>query len=346
MCHVPTNPSQSRSRSPGILAFLALAMAPQAVLGQTQRLATGIDPAQDGYLAIRTDGHGSWSGFASPDPAEPCDLYNPVGPAEPGNATFTTFFYLFVGDSRREILHAEAQLGPPHLDPSLSSELLSTPVASDTNGDGVPDTLDSSFVVAAPGGETRLVFLLRQRVRAQPGGVSYVQLDATVRNDGPAKTRFALLRTWDADLPWSSAGGSEYYTNDEVGTTANGPEPGRFVFLREPDDVSLAVTLSGPQGSFYFGGKHGVEPAEGPPRYDFGTDIDWWLAHGTPHTWRNHIAGVGYDTDGASGPMPPGSTDPADAFAGLESAVSLKPGTSATLRFVHTYGQCVPAAIP
>jgi hypothetical protein len=274
-------------------------------------------------------------------------MFNPPGPADSANLTFSSFTYVFLGRSAREILSAAAQLAPPHLDSSLSSELLGEPTMSDTDGDGTSDTLDTVFRVTSPAGNIRLLFALRQQVTALPAAVSTVRLDYTVQNEASAKVRFSLLRTWDADLPWSAAGGSDYYSNDEVGTTANSAGPGRrFVFIREPDDPAAACALSGPQGCFYFGGKHGLEPENGPPAYDFGTDIDWWRAYGVPHTWRNHIAGVGYDTDGASGPTPPGSTDPQDAFGGLEAAVSLKAGESRSVTFVHTYGQSTPAMSP
>jgi hypothetical protein len=224
--------------------------------------------------------------------------------------------------------------------------VLSGPTPSDTTSDGIDDTLDSTFRVRSPDGATSILFSMRQQVRALPSGVSCVLINLQGLNEAPKKIRFSLLRTWDSDLQWSSSGGSAYYTNDEVGTTANSSDAARFVFVREPDDPAAAMTLSGPRGSFYFGGKHGIQPEDGPPAYDFGTDIDWWLAYGVPHTWRNHIAGVGYDTDGASGSSPPGSTDPEDAFCGLEAALSLKPGESKTVTFVHTYGQSTPAVLP
>lgn len=333
-----------RSRTILIIASALLAeTAHWSALAQPALIATGSDPSADGFLAIRSDAYASWSWFASPDPDAPADLFNPPGPAELGNPTFSTFFYMFVDRTQREILNNEAQTGPPHLDASLSSEVLVGPTPSDTNGDGIDDTLDSIFRVRSPDGGTQLLIALRQEVQALPSGVSFVQIDVHVTNEGARKIRFSLLRTWDSDLPWSATGGSAYYTNDEVGTTTNGADLGRFVFVREPDDPAAAVTLSGPRGSFYYGGKHGVQPEGGPPTYDFGTDIDWWLAYGVPHTWRNHVAGIGYDADGASGSSPPGSIDPEDAFCGLEKTLSLKSGASSSVTFVHTYGQSLPA---
>lgn len=331
---------------PAVALAAVLGISTHPADARTYLISTGGNPDSDGYLAVRTDAHGSWTWFDSPDPNTPPDLFNPPGPAEIANPTWTAVSYVFVGRMAREIFNAPAQLEPPHLDPTLASEVLGEPSLSDADGDGVPDTLDSVFRVASPLGDIQLLFALRQQVVALPSGVSFVRLDYTVQNVAASKIRLSLLRTWDADLPWSAAGGSAYYSNDEVGTTTNGPDPGRFVFIRELDDPAAAFTLSGPQGAFYFGGKRGVEPGNGPPAYDYGTDIDWWLAYGVPHTWRNHIAGVGYDTDGVSGSSPPGSVDPQDAFVGLEASVSLKAGESKTVTLTHTYGQSTPALSP
>ena len=80
--------------------------------------------------------------------------------------------------------------------------------------------------------------------------------------------------------------------------------------------------------------------------YGFGTDTQVWDAFGVPAGWVNHIAGVGYDTDGESGASPSGSTDPRDGFMGLSIDVSLGaglgPAASTTVIVHHTYGSTTP----
>ena len=108
------------------------------------------------------------------------------------------------------------------------------------------------------------------------------------------------------------------------------------------DPAATSITLSSSAADAYFGAKHGVQPAGGPPPYDFGTDTEVFDAFGVPASWVNNIAGVGYDMDGVSGIAPPGSTVPEDGFIGLGFTLSLAPGASTTVTILHTYGQESP----
>ena len=145
------------------------------------------------------------------------------------------------------------------------------------------------------------------------------------------------------------------FENDEVGTSTNGAGLGPYVFEQEASDPGItAVTLSSLQGNNYYGGKHGIDPDGGGVPYNFGTDLQIWNAFGVPDgsggddgsDWRNHIAGVGYDINGVSGPFPPGSTPPEDGFIGLDFLSELGPGESTTFTVFHTYGQNFPVPAP
>lgn len=305
----------------------------------TTFIATGPDSSADGYLELSPDDYGSWGSFAVDPPA--ADAFNPAGALSLQPVGFTAGFFLFVPDRlERELLSdiEEWQLGvglPPFdTDISLERSVTSPSVASDTNGDGVSDTLESSFRV--DGVSTALAFDLVQSV-SSVGGVAFLRQEYTVTNEDSAAVDLSLVRTFDGDLLWSGD-----FANDEVGTTMHSQTLGPFVFQQEASDPGVtAVTLSG-DGGDYYGGKQGLEPPLGPPPFGFGTDVQVWDAYGVPDSWRSYIAGVGYDTDGTSGVAPPGSTDPEDGFIGLDFPLSLGAGETTTVTVFHTWGQDTP----
>ena len=312
--------------------------APGAPLeGAPMTIATGPDNTVDGYLEIGADEYGSWGSFGLGGPYT--ELFNPATPdLDLLEASFTSGFFLFVPAlGQRELLSDngdwQAVFAP---DSSLERLVLSANVASDTNSDGVNDTLTSSFGVQ--GGGTALLFDLTQSVAALGGSVATMTQEYTVTNMGSSMVSFDLVRAYDGDMVWSGD-----FSNDEVGTSQLADGVGPFVFEQEvvPPGVT-AVTVSGSGAGDYYGGKNGVQPEGGPPPYGFGTDVQVWDAFGVPTSWRNHIAGVGYDTDGLSGPAPPGSIDPEDGFIGLDFSLTLAPDASTTITVVHTYGSSGP----
>ncbi|MCH7719605.1 MAG: hypothetical protein IH988_01260 [Planctomycetes bacterium] len=325
-----------------ICALLALVLSSSLAGAGPIRIATGVDSAADGYLDVAADEYGSWAVPFGGGEGPNDDHFNPVD-HDLAQAAFTSGFFLFVPSIRRELLSDNAdwqdQLGFSS-DSSLDREVTAENVASDTNDDGVDDTLTSSFrVFRVP--TLDLAFVLTQNVSSAGAGVAAIQQDYTITNNAAGTTSFTLVRTYDGDLLWDPA---QDFANDEVGTGTNAGGGDRHVFQQEPDAPGVtAVTLSSPTGGAYYGGKHGVEPEGGPPAYNFGTDVQVWDAYGIPESWRNHIAGVGYDTDGLSGSTPPGATDPTDAFMGLDFEITLEPGESATVSVSHTYGQNTPA---
>ena len=306
---------------------------------------TGPVAADDAYLLVSPDGYGAWAppfggGFG---PNE--DRFNPAGAPPLKKAAFTAGTMLFSGGVGRALLATSADWHGALGSGNLSTEITSDNVASDTNSDGVDDTLVSSFTVSA--GPVSLLFDLTQHVEelttlGPTDPIALLTQQYTITNDGPDPIDIELVRMFDGDLTWSGD-----FMNDSVGTGTNASAADRFVFEQEPGDPSTAITISSPQGAAYFGGKHGIDP-DGPggsPEYAFGTDVQVWNAFGVPNGWRNHIAGVGYDTDGESGASPAGSTTPFDGFIGLEIPVSLGAGETKTVTIYHTWGDNEPAPV-
>ncbi len=130
----------------------AILLSSSLAMGGNLPIATGPDPSVDGYLAVVPDEFGSW---ASTTYGGGGDTFNPSGPLTALDAAFTSGFLLFVpGLSQRELLSENPSWQAVFpADASLSSSVTSPLVASDSNGDGVDDTLASSFVVS---GERRI----------------------------------------------------------------------------------------------------------------------------------------------------------------------------------------------
>jgi MYXO-CTERM domain-containing protein len=320
-------------------AVLVLSSAANAVF---MPLATGPDPLVDGYLMISPDDYGSWAHTTFGGGG---DLFNPAGALGPLDATFTSGFFLFTGGGR-ELLSDNQVSWQDGLgfsgDGSLNRSIIAGLTTSDTNGDGIDDMATSSFAVT--GGPTNLRFELSQRVVSAGGGVSYMQQDYTVTNNGSEPIDMNLVRVFDGDLLWDPDGD---FGNDEVGTTMHGAGLGTYVFEQDASDPSItAITLSSLAGNAYFGAKRGVDPGGAGLPYDYGTDTEVWDNFGMPANWVNHIAGVGYNTNGVSGTNPPGSGDPADGYVGLGLDISLGSEDSMTFTVYHTYGQNTPIPTP
>ncbi len=289
-------------------------------------IATGADMSVDGFLSVSPDDFGQWASVTFSGGG---DIFNPAGAAPPLEATFTSALFLFVPTRSQRIVLTE---NPDHRaladDFSLTIAVTSPSVASDTNGDSVNDTLVSSF--SATGTDTALGFDLTQAVFSGLPGVAAIRQEYTVTNNAALPIDLVLARIYDGDLLWDGD-----FINDQVGTDWNAVGGDRFVFMQEAaDPEATSITLSDPTASAYFGGKNTVLPAGGPPPYGFGTSSDVFDAFGIPTTWINHVANVGYDTDGVSG-----TTPGEDGFIGLGGSGTLGPGESTTITTHHTYGQ-------
>ncbi len=330
------------------LLIAMIAIVPSiAALGAPVSLRTGASSAVDGYLEIVPDEYGSWAQpFATGGFGPNADQYNPIAGFQLRAVAFSSGFFLFTPNGQRELLSdnvdwqgvADGMGGPPFSDDmSLTRTVTSPNVASDTNGDGIDDTATSAFSVSGTG--TDLAFTLQQRVAIFSGAVSFMQQTYGITNNGAEPIDLTLVRAFDGDLIFTSTS----VANDQVGTTANGAGLGQYVFIQEPLNPALAITLSGgADGRFYYGGKDNFTPPNGGPPYDFGTDTEVWDAMGVPLSWQNNIATVGYNTNGVSGTV----AGALDAFIGLDFAFSLDPGASVSFDVFHTYGQATPVPEP
>ncbi len=293
-------------------------------------IATGTAQSVDGFLSVTPDDYGEW---ASTTFTGGGDIFNPAGAFAPLEATFSNALFLFVPSRSQRVILTE---NPSHVavafDGSLTLSVTSPLASSDTNGDTVDDTLMSSF--SATGTDTVLDFDLTQTVMSTSPGVAVLQQDYLITNNAAMSADIALAQVYDGDLLWDGD-----FSNDQVGTGFNAAGGEVFVFEQEAVDPATSITLSSPQANAYFGGRHGIQPALGPPPYDFGTDTEVFDAFGLPTSWVNHIAGVGYDTDGVSGTLPPGATSPEDGFIGLGFSLTLGAGQSTTITVRYTYGQ-------
>ena len=313
------------------------------VSGDPVFIATGPSSSVDGYLDVLPDVYGSYAVAFGGGPNWD-DHYNPVGPAGSQEAAFTSGLYLFVGDTQRELLSAHSGWqGTFPGDGSLDTIVTAANSPSDTNGDGVNDTLTSGFNVS--GGDTDLSFDVTQHVeRIVPlsgNTVAILTQDYTITNNSTLPIVFELVSTFDGDLLWVGD-----FEDDTVGTGTNGsPGVDRYVYEGEVGQPTQTITISSPTGAAYTGSKLGFVPDPGDPNcpaYGFGTDVQVWEAYGIPDCWRNHIAIIGYDTDGESGGSPPDCGVRCDALALLEIPVSLAAGATTTVAVTHTYGANAP----
>ena len=318
-------------------------------------LQTGSDDSVQGYLGIVTDeygahGHHTWSG--GNDDCDWGDWYNAenMGLGEP---IFGAAFFWYKTDTLQRVVLSDL---PNHdttyvVDFSGFAEIPEdgANVATDEiGGDGVNDTLNSSFAVCGPN-DVSLTFTLEQKVeRFVPLGGAPIAVWTQVyhiTNVSGTAISFVLARQDDHDLDWVGAN-----ANDSVGTMTNDNDiPGAdlSVYILEHGRPSTAITLSSPQAATYWGGKGDVDPDEGGPgpAYGCGTDFQQWDAYGVPQGWANHIANVGYNTDGESGPDIPdgcGGGCSCDGSIGMTIEVSLDPEETKCVCIQHTYGQRVP----
>jgi hypothetical protein len=321
-------------------------------IGQPVCIATGPDADADGYLKICADPYGAWSddaeyGAGEGDPAWG-DEFKPLGSAR-RQATFTANFYIFKGgapgppqvDGTHRILlttndKLKQSIAPD--DGSLVAELTgSGSEATDTNGDGVDDTLTSEFTVVGDGVD--LAIHLIQKVESGgdlPEGISLMTQTLVIDNNGPA-VDFELLRHMDPNLPWQ--GGTDFFLNDSVGTETNGSSADRHVVQREPGTEREGVVVSSPHGDLYYGAinTHDPDGPEGPcVAMGYGTDTQIYDAWGVPCAWQNYIAFVGYDIDGYSG------NQQKDGSIGLEMPISIGAGGQETVVVETRYGPPEP----
>jgi len=302
-------------------------------------IATGPSSLEDGWLEVSPDPYGSWYVPFSGASGDNEDRFNPAGALSSAPAAFTSGFFFFSGGQRQLLSRSGDWQGVVGGSQAVSVTVENS--ASDTDADGIDDTVTSSFQIIDGG--TDLTFDLTQHVEKVDTTVSLLTQEYVITNNSASPIDFTLVRAFDGDLVWTGD-----FTNDTVGTNTNDTPGERHVFEGEPGLPEASIALSSPQGGPYYGGKNGVDPdgGGGSVPYGFGTNADVWDAFGVPAGWVNNIAGVGYDTDGESGSTPPGSVNPQDGFIGLSIDVSLGAGlgptASTTVIVHHTYGSISP----
>lgn len=295
-------------------------------------IANGTDPAVDGFLSIAADGYGSWASGTfggGVGGGAPGDQYNPVGPAGASEAAFTSGLMIFAdlnndgtNDSRELLSDVADWQGVYTPDGTLSRGLTVANVASDTNSDGVNDTLTSEFVVA--GTDFDLDFELTQSISGDVMTQTY-----TVTNTGTTAAIFSIVSTFDGDLLWDAAGN---FANDELGTDSNAAMSGASVFQQEAGNPATRVTVSSPEANVYYGGRQGQTPPGGLPNWGYGTDVQLYDARGVPATWANTLPVLGTNVDGVTGAASN------DTFCGVSIDFNLAAGASSTFTIVHDYG--------
>ena len=223
----------------------------------------------------------------------------------------------------------------------MSSEITESGEGVDTDGDGIPDTRVSGFDLTSDSGLDTSWELTQHVFNDTPKGgplVAIVTFDFVITNNGPP-VDFILHRHIDID--------SLYVTNsfadDNVGTGANAAKSGSFVYQGELGFPETHITLSSSTGDVYYGAKGGFNPDPDDPDCVAplaGTTnqvCDNPEGPGTPACWKNFIPGIGYDTDGDSGPDNGG-----DGSIGLEIPVSLAVEGVTTVSVMLTYDAKTP----
>ncbi len=318
--------------------------------GEPACIATGPDPAQDGYCKVCPDPYGAWtSDKLAPrdaDPNEWGDEFNPVGGLGLEEVALTHgFFFLRQDADERELLTsilAWQQAFPP--DGSVSTQILVPLLGFDDNNDGVDDRLVSEYVITSVGGVNLHIFVEQTiaNVASPSGLVAVVNQFVQITNTTGSPVEFTILRLANSNLIWD---GDE--NDDSVGTGANGSSLEWHAY-QDDGSPQTGVTISADEATEYTGVKDGLDP-DGPdnpaPRLD-GRGEAVWTARELPVGWDNFLAGVGYDMDGDSGPAPLGCIDPCNGATILRIPMTLAgagPSSVGFFTFRTTYGANTPA---
>jgi|GEM_PF-6271485 len=309
---------------------------PQTHIGPTV-LATGPDPSADGYLRVTVDPFGSWGDFAG---AGLSDHFNPSGPDTGQPIAFSSGFFIFVpARGQRELLSSLPDwLAIVDDDVATRIDGENNGIAADLNGDGVADATASSFSMT--GGGTDLTIDLSQAVRSLGGGSAEITQVYAITNHEASTIEIELVRNFDGDLMFD-----DDFGNDEVGTTSSGDGSVSSAYIQEPGRPETRVVISG-DATAYYGGKSGIRPGNADPAYGFGTDLQIYDTLGLPTNWVDHIAGVGYRTEGNSGSDPAGCDENCDAFIGLKFKLKIESGATERITLSHTYGAVRPPKDP
>lgn len=294
-----------------------------------------------GALSITPDTLGAWNADFNTG-GNLGESFTPTGlPAD--YPTFSVGSFIFVSNTHRELLslyvpwqNTSGNGGAFGSDLSLTTTILSNLSYADwAYGDSTNDTAMSSYRVTGAGVNLH-VQLTQAARRSSTAGVGFVVQKYTIRNDDGASLSFKFHRAWDVDMFWRTGAGNDY-ENDEVGAGMYGGH--RYVRQGEVGLNAATCCLSGiDQPTSYYGAKRTHTPTNGGPAFGYGTDNPTWNNYGTPATWKNYVAYVGYDTDGLCG-----DRAGQDAHIAIEYEVTLASGESRDFYIIHTYGSTTPA---
>ncbi|MCH8274845.1 MAG: PEP-CTERM sorting domain-containing protein [Armatimonadetes bacterium] len=293
----------------------AAILGPVVGLGDVLNIDNGVVGA--GHLDVNVDEFGSYGNFS----AAHVDNFQPTGAAS-GQPTFTAGFRLFSGQDRVILSDIPLWNAPPWGGATWTR----APIFFGQNN---ASTVTSVFRVNNAAGASMLGFNLTQVASAGGPGVGILDQTYEIFNISGSPLAFQMNRVLDADLMWDGD-----FANDQV-AASNGLD---WVIQHDSPTQAMAMTAGpGAPNTFYWGGKNTVVPGGGPPAYGFGTDIIVWNNFGLPTSWENHIAHVGYNTPGSSGPVPV-----QDGHIGLDWRLSLAAGQMTTLTVRTVYGDSVP----
>lgn len=298
----------------------------------TQALMSGCGDG-DGSATVLTDMFGSAAGsFADGFGG---DEFDPRGAFVRDAPTFSNGSFFFVPGLARELFTSNIEW-PDALgfnpDVSVSLTRVERGQVTDRDNDGQNDYLETEFDMTAPFSMNVKVIQEMVCCPEPTWMVTYV-----MTNTGLGSADFSMHRVWDIDQYWSGS-----FTNEEVGVAGNGDPLGPVVFQREFGAAFAATTMglsSSPSADFYYGGKQAHIPTGGGPAFGFGTDVLTWNNYGMPLTWRNYVAFLGYNIDGASGAAN------GDGHIALEHTVNLAAGETKQLTYYHVYGGLRPTRV-
>ena len=335
-------------------AMAVLACLPTPAGGQDRQTVTlnnGV--TGDGELEVKPDAYGAITLWDPGSPHENEDWYDPTGDDERNNCAFATSVFLYNPVTQDRVALAEPgwdlddsynQNGSNWGAGTLSYEIVTPLSASDSDDDGFDDTATSSFRVFGGNGNYDLTFDLLQTVsKPNAEDVSTLKQIYTITNNAGEPATFLFDQHDDLDLMF------DFLAEDCAGAASAGGV--RHVYMREADVVpnyeNLVVALSGTPGYDYCAGRSGFDPdGAGPdPAMAYGSDAQIWQNYGLPDSWKNYVAGVGYNMDGILGEQrPPGSASPYDGFMDLQWEVGLTRADSTDIEVITTYGSDVPVS--
>lgn len=249
------------------VAAVVLTAAPLA-MAQVDKVRLRNIASGDGSLEVWPDTYGAWSFWGWSDNH---DRYNPQGNVGPNFVSFAAHMMIY-----DPVLQDRLALATPGFDiddtynlgeRTLAYRPRSEIVASDSSGNGLNDTANSSFWVFGTepisGDPTlRLGFELEQKVTGPDGnGVATYTKVYTITNEGANTVSIEFHQHDDLDLLFDGD------FKDAAGTdSTNGF---RNAYMQEPDtfggNASTKVAISGSGGSTYSAGRT-TDPAQGGPR--------------------------------------------------------------------------------